>query len=453
MADRTLRGRARRRRLGPILIVFAVFGLAGCDTFDSIIGKKKAPPLPGERIPIMLHERDRDPDPRVSDLRVLLPPPAANRDWAQSGGRSAHAMHHLKIGKAIAARWRADVGQGSEKDRRLLASPIIVGDRVFVADLESNASAFSARTGDRVWRFRPKVPDEDDEAFGGGLAFEDGTVFLSTGFGRVYALDGENGKLKWMKKLPGPMRAPPAVSNGRVFVVTIDNQLIALNAKNGDRLWTHAGLAETAGLLGGAAPAVDGSTVIVPYSSGEIFAVRAENGRVAWSETLTPVRRIDALATLAHVRGSPVIDRAQVYAISHSGRLVAIDRRSGARVWERNIGGVETPWVAGNFLYVLSNEAEIYCLTRRGGRIRWVRPLPKFEDPGDKEGPIKWSGPVLVSDRLVVTGSHGEALSISPYTGEPLGRVELPSRISIAPVVAGETLYFYTDEAELIAYR
>ena len=101
----------------------------------------------------------------------------------------------------------------------------------------------------------------------------------------------------------------------------------------------------------------------------------------------------------------------------------------------------------------MSNESEIYCLTRRGGRIRWVRPLPKFEDPKDKEGPIKWSGPILVSDRLVITGSHGVALSISPYTGEPLGRVKLPDKISIPPVVAGESLYFLTDEAELIAYR
>ena len=132
---------------------------------------------------------------------------------------------------------------------------------------------------------------------------------------------------------------------------------------------------------------------------------------------------------------------------------MAIDQRSGARVWERNIGGVETPWVAGDFIYVISNQAEIYCLTRRGGRIKWIRPLPRFEDPRDKEGIIKWSGPVLVSDRLVVTGSHGEALSISPYTGEPLGRVELPSGISIAPVVAGGTLYFFTNKAELIAYR
>jgi len=434
-------------------IIMSLLILTGCDTFDSLIGKKRPPPLPGERIPIMLHERDRIADPRVADLRVLLPPPRLNQNWSQSGGTPSHAMHHLKINKSVSRRWSADAGEGSGKDRRLLASPIVVGKMIFVVDLESKVTAFDADTGNSIWHFRPKVPARDDEAFGGGLAFGQGTVFLSTGYGRVYALEAKTGNLKWIKKLQGPMRAPPAVAGGRVFVLTIDNQLVALDAQSGERLWTHAGLAETAGLLGSAAPAVDGNTVIVPYSSGEIFAIRAENGRVAWSEALSPARRIDALATLAHVRGSPVINRGVVHAISHSGRLVAIDQRTGARIWERSIGGVETPWVVGDFIYLLSNQAEIFCLTRRDGRIRWVRPLPKFEDPKDKEDPIKWSGPVLVSDRLVVTGSHGEALSISPYTGVPLGRVELPSSISIAPVVAGGTLYFFTNNAELLAFR
>jgi outer membrane protein assembly factor BamB len=440
-----------RRHL--FVAIMAFVALSGCDTLDNIIGKKKKPPLPGERIPINLHERDVNPDPRVADLPVLLPPPKPNRDWPQSGGSSNHVMHHLKIRNNITAIWSADIGAGASDERRLLASPIIIGERIFVMDSKFVVTAINTRNGKRVWRFLPKVPDEDDEAFGGGLAFDGGTVFLSTGFGRAYAISGATGTLLWEQKVAGPMRAPPAVSNGRVYFVTIDNQLITMNAKTGQHLWSHAGLAESAGLLGGSAPSIDGTTVVVPYSSGEVFAMRAENGRVVWSDTLSSVRRADALSALAHVRGSPVIDRGVVYAVSHSGRLVAIDRRNGARIWERGIGGVETPWIAGNFLYVLSNESEIYCLTRRGGRVRWVRPLPKFEDPKDKEGLIKWSGPVLASNRLVITGSHGVALSISPYTGEPLGRVKLPGKISIAPVVAGETLYFLTDEAELISYR
>jgi outer membrane protein assembly factor BamB len=96
---------------------------------------------------------------------------------------------------------------------------------------------------------------------------------------------------------------------------------------------------------------------------------------------------------------------------------------------------------------------ELVCLTRRGGRVRWVSSLPRYEDSDNKENPIKWSGPVLAGDRLVLVSSHGEAWSISPYTGKPLGRVELGSDVLIAPVIADGTLYFLTESGDLIAMR
>jgi hypothetical protein len=56
-----------------------------------------------------------------------------------------------------------------------------------------------------------------------------------------------------------------------------------------------------------------------------------------------------------------------------------------------------------------------------------VQSLPPFEDMEDKEDPIYWSGPVLVEDRLLVTGSNGVALAFSPYTGRLLGKQTLPT--------------------------
>ena len=56
-------------------------------------------------------------------------------------------------------------------------------------------------------------------------------------------------------------------------------------------------------------------------------------------------------------------------------------------------------------------------------------------------------------DRLVLSGSSGEALSISPYTGEILSRIALPSRSHLSPVIAGGTIYFLSDDAELMALR
>jgi outer membrane protein assembly factor BamB len=435
------------------LAFLMMFGVGGCDWIDSILPGNNKPPLPGERISVMVFERDLEPDPRVADLRVLLPKPYANEAWPQPGGSPTHAMHHLQVAGAPKKAWSKSVGKGSQSGRQFLTPPVIAEGRVYVMDLNFRVSALDAKTGDWIWRYKPKIPNQDEDTFGGGLSYDRGSVYITTGYGKAVALDAETGKVKWQQELSGPMRSAPTVADGRVYVITIDNQLSVLDAETGEKKWSHAAITESAGLLGGSSPAIEGSTVIVPYSSGELFAMRAENGRVVWSDNLTALRRSDALSTLAHIRGNPVIDRGIVYAISHSGRLVAIDQRSGARVWERNIGGVDTPWVAGEFIFVLSNDNELFCLTRRGGRIRWVQPLPRFENPEKKKDPIRWSGPVLVGDRLVLVGSHCEILSGSPYTGEPLGRMEAPDRILMSPVVADGTIYFLTDDADLIAYR
>ncbi|MDH3792164.1 MAG: PQQ-binding-like beta-propeller repeat protein, partial [Rhodospirillales bacterium] len=221
----------------------------------------------------------------------------------------------------------------------------------------------------------------------------------------------------------------------------------------GRRLWNHSGIEEAASLLGAASVAVSGSAVVVPYSSGEIFSLLVENGRVLWSDALSAVNRVDPIADLAHIRGLPVIDRGAVMAISHSGRMVAVDLRRGARAWDIELGGVQMPWVAGEFVYLVTNEAEVVCLTRRDGRIRWVQTLPHYKSPENQTDPIQWFGPVLAGDRLILAGSNAVAVSISPYTGEILGEQDLPGAAAVSPVVAGDTLYFLTNNATLLALR
>jgi hypothetical protein len=250
-----------------------------------------------------------------------------------------------------------------------------------------------------------------------------------------------------------PIRAAPTVFRGRVFAVTIANELHALNDSDGKTLWTHIGITEAAGLLGGAAPAAAGSVVVSSFSSGEVFALRIENGRVIWSDSLTAIRRSSPLSTLAHIRGRPVIDRGQVIVTANSGRTVAINLRTGARVWEKRVGAGNGPWVAGEFIYVLSAFGELICLSRRTGGVRWVTQLQRYEDEEDQEDPVFWTGPILAGDRLLIGGSHEEVWSISPYTGRILGRVKVSGPVFIPPVVANDTVYILSDDAKLVALR
>lgn len=424
--------------------------LAGCGAW---FGSSEEPPLPGKRIPVMLTTVALEKDTRIADLDVRLPRPTVNVEWPQQGGYANHAMHHLALPDTLSVAWRANAGRGTSDEERMLSGPVIADGRVFVIDARAVVSAFAIGDGALLWRTELEPRGERDGSWGAGLAFDSGRLFVTTGFAQVIALDAASGEVNWRSTVSAPMRAAPAARDGRVFAVTKDNQLHALDATSGQLLWSHAGIAETAGLLGGASPAVEGDIVIVPYSSGEIFALRVQNGRELWAESLAAIRRLDAVSALADIRGRPVVDRGRVYAVSHSGRMFAIDLRSGRRIWEAEIGSVEQPWIAGEFIYVLSTDALIACLTARDGRVRWVTPIGLFKDPENKQGRRIWTGPIVAGNRLIIAGGHGEALSLSPFTGEILGSIETPGGVTVPLAVADNTLYLLSDSAELVALR
>lgn len=439
------------RRLAFVLMLAS---LAGCDTLGSLFDfDKPKERLEGERISVMSLESSLEPDPRLADLQVRLPRPYENEEWPQVGGYPGHAMHHLALAEQPRVVWRADVGSGSDRDQRIPGQPVVGGGRIYAMDARSRVSAYDMQSGQRVWGVDLTPREEDSGAIGGGIAFDRGRLFAATAYGEAVALDAATGKPLWRQKMSAPARVPPTVDGNLVFVVGHDNQISALDGDSGRTVWSYTSVTEGAGIVGAGNPAVDGGLVVAPFSSGDLVALREDSGRIAWTDSLIRAQRLSSVATINDIAGSPVIDRGRVYAISHSGRMVAHDLRSGDRIWEQSIGGVQAPWIAGDFIYVITIDADLVCLSRRDGRIRWVRPLERWERPKDRKDPIIWYGPILASDRLVIVSNRGRALSVSPYTGEIKGAVALPTGASRAPVVAGGMLFILTDGASIVAMK
>lgn len=440
---------------GPYLALALLAGavtLSGCE-LPEWLDVSQAPPLPGERISILQLDKALEPDAAIADLDVRLPRPWRNPDWPQAAGFANHAMHHLEVGEELARAWKINIGAGSGSESKLLSRPVVVGNRIVSMDAEAVVTAFATSDGKTIWQRELTPEDEDEGVIGGGVSIDNGVVYATTGYGFVHAMSLEDGKEIWTRRIGIPVRGAPTASGGRVFIITYDNQMHALSAADGRTLWSHAGIPEDAGLIGAPSPAVGGGLVVVPYSSGELFALRLENGRMVWGDQLIRARRLAPLSTMSEIRGSPVIDRDMVLAISFSGRIAAIDLRSGRRIWDRDIAGMETPWVAGDFIFLVTAQAEVVCLARKSGRIRWVAQLPRYEDEEEKLDPIHWSGPVLASDRLVLVSSEGYVVAVSPYSGRLLGRIELPEGALIPPVVADGSIYVLSDDGNLVALR
>jgi len=457
-----------------LVLVAASLLLGGCSMLDEVgswfstSGKKSN--LRGVRIPVMSLDADLKPDPTIAGTPIQLPPPYRNPEWPQPGGYASNAMYHLAAPGRLREIWSQDAGKGNDLDSHLTSAPVVGGGLIYALDAEAHIYVFRATDGRPVWnrRLAPKngtdMPTlwgllgkhntvDPPQGMGGGVAYDDGKIFVTSGFGVLRCLDARTGRDIWQKDLGMPIVNAPVVNGGRIFVSTHDNHFYALAENDGRQLWDHQGITESAGILASTNAAVSGETVIAPYTSGEIVALRVQNGNVGWNDVLSRSGHVTALSALDDVAGRPVIDRGVVYAISQSGLMAAFSVNTGERLWTRDIGGIQTPWAAGDYVYVLDNNARLICLTRKEGRVRWIHQLPQYEDMEKKSDPIIWAGPVLVSDKLILVSSNGYAEAISPYDGKLAGRVEIPDGTTIAPVVANGVLYLYTSDAELVALR
>jgi outer membrane protein assembly factor BamB len=443
----------RASSLHLLLATLLVVPLSGCDMVEGWFGKSKAP-LPGERIAVFAERGELEPDKDMASVSIVLPAPVVNTSWPQSGGFANYAMYNLAVGDSPQIIWTADVGSGTTSSRILTTPPVAADGKVFAKDALNTVSAFNADTGQLIWRVTLK-PEKarDDNEFGGGLAYYGGRLFVTTGFAAVFALDANDGKEIWMSTTSAPVRGAPLVFGDRVFAISIDNKLAALAAIDGSDLWQYSGLTESAGFVGANSPAGSGDFVVAPFSSGELVGLRVDNGRAVWNESMVGARgEVRAFGNLTDIRGRPVIDRGVVVAMGTAGQLSAVELNSGQRIWERGIGGSQTPWVAGRFLFVTTSSADVAAISRDNGKVKWVTPLTQYQDEKRRK-PVLWSGPVLAGDRLLVAGTLGDLLALSPYTGEVLGKMELRDPVRLGPVIANRTIYVLTDSGRLIALR
>ena len=251
----------------------------------------------------------------------------------------------------------------------------------------------------------------------------------------------------------GPLRGAPTLADGSVYVISQDNQIFALKTTDGSTAWSNAAALEVAGVFGNGAPAVDRGTVVAGFSSGELNAYRYENGRMVWQDALSRTSISNAVAALSDIDADPVIANGIVYALGQGGRMVALDLTSGQRVWELNMAGIATPWVAGDWLFAVNDKAQLIAVQRLTGKIRWINQLPRWLKEKKKDGQINYFGPVLAGNRLVVAGSNGAMINLDPTNGTIQSQVNVGGGVRFQPVVAGNALYLMTEQGRLLAFR
>lgn len=426
--------------------------LGGCGVLRGNGGPST--PTVGTRVPILTVATEVTVDPTIAALEVILPAPVANAEWGQPGGNAAKAMGHVALPAALTPAWTANVAGGSNRER-LAAAPVVSGGRLFVIDTRGVVHSFDASTGASAWSTTIGDTERDGQRarFGGGVSAEGGTVFAVTGLGDVAAIDAATGAVRWTVRPGGPLRGAPTLAFGNVYVMSQDNQLYTLRATDGQQEWSASASVAPGSVFGVGAPAAGQGTIVAGYSTGELNAYRYENGRSLWNDALARTSISVSVSTLTDIDADPVIDRGRVFAIGQGGRMAGYELNTGQRMWELSIAGIATPWVAGEWVFVLTSDARLISVARATGRIRWIGQLPRWRDEADREGMIRWTGPLLAGGRLIAVSSDGRMAQVSPTDGTVQSITDISGPTRLPPLVANNMLYVMDDSGRISAWR
>ena len=425
-----------------------VAALSACSGDDDV--------LPGERISIRPDAQqgvEAAEDTQNEIRNVDIPSARANSEWTHINSASTHFGSHVVLPAELSLQWSAGIGTGNAKRLRLSSEPVVADGRIFTLDSSASARAFD-QAGERLWDVDLSPGRESaDEVTGGGLAYGNGTLVATTGFGEVIALDPASGEIRWRHRLDSAVSAAPTTGGNLVAVVGRNDEAVGLSLDDGRIQWRQIGAGDSSGILGAGSPAISDQLVVLPFASGEVTAVLRETGVGVWNSTVTGGRRGLTRSRIGAISGDPVIGPNSVFVGNQAGKLAALDSGTGSIRWSIDEGAAGPVWPAGNAVYVVTDRAMLSGLSADDGSELWSVQLPEFDDPEDREGVFVHFGPVLAGGRLLVAGSDGLLRSFDPRSGELLNAMDLPAPAASRPAIANGVLYLLTADGTLHAFK
>lgn len=439
--------------LGFVGVVVGALALSGCNTKQEV--------LAGERVNVrdVLQEQGTDGAAltETGSRAISLPAAQSNTSWSQSPVSPHVRTSHAALASTLSPLWSVDIGAGDSRRKRLNATPVMGDGRIYVMDAEHVVRAVST-SGTVLWsRDLTPLREKSHEGQGGGLAFAEGKLFVTSGFGVMVALDPASGNEIWNQRLGGTASGAPTIRDGVAYVVAGDQVAWAIEADSGRMRWQIEGNGDVNNLAGPGAPAVDDKYVVFSYGNSSIQAAFRKGGFRVWNADILGRRNGISLTTVDGITGVPTIVGDTVYAANHSGRMVALSLYDGARMWTAQQGALGPVWAAGGSLFFVSDQNKLVRLDAATGEEIWLKDLPGWvarRNPNKKRDRSYANlGPILAGGRLIVAGSDGQIRSFAPEDGSLVSSVEIKGGATTRPIVAGNTLYVVSGDGVLHAYR
>ncbi len=421
--------------------------LASCGTREYLGFEKKKIRLKGERVSILKELTANDSTEKKSSSEIILEDAIILSNWLQSYNSPSHlSFNHISDSKLDSFKYLVS-GAGERKSSKILGQPVIFNDLIFFLDAKSNVISFSLKSNKIIWKRNISLKNENNHNIGGGIVIYKDSLIINSAYGQIISLGILKGEINWEINVDSPIRSAPTIFENKLLSLTVSNKLYVLNADDGSLLWQHQGIFNNTTLIDSPKVAVDDNIVIVPYSNGEFFALNLNNGKEIWRNSFIDIEVKETTNAFSDIDAFPIIKKDIVVITSAIGKLFAVNKKTGGKLWIRDISSTQTPLVNGNSIFIVNRNEEIICLNILDGGTKWVLPID------DKLSDYKkyiWLSPILINSKLLLVGGNKKLITIDTYTGVIDKIKNIPNYPASSPIIVNSIPYLMLRNGDIV---
>ena len=351
---------------------------------------------------------------------------------SKNKGNVPAPLVELKGTMAVRTAWKLDMG----KANNYVFTPAVVGNTLVLAGGEGALARVETDSGRVLWRIKTESP------LTAGVGSDGNMIAVGGVKGAVLTYDMD-GKPLWKAQASSEVLSSPVVGSGMVVVRSIDNRIIGLDAKTGEKKWTVQRVAPPLTLRTTPGMIVVDKEVIIAQPGGKLLAVNMVTGAPRWEVAVGEARGATELERVTDVGGAPVLFERDVCAVSYQGRVGCFDVATGSAKWTKEFSSDVGVGVDQRFVFAVDDKGAVSAFAREGGASAWKN---------DKLGYRRLSTPVSYGRAVAVGDYEGYVHFLSREDGAFLARAATDgSAITSPPLVAGSNLIFQTQSGTVTA--
>jgi outer membrane protein assembly factor BamB len=305
------------------------------------------------------------------------------------------------------------------------SGPVVADGRVFIGSVDHNVYALNEATGTKIWNY-----DTGGVIGYSNPAVADGMVFISSGSGcSIYALNEVTGTKIWNYTTDSLVWSSPTVTDGKVFIGSLDGNLYALNEFTGTKIWNY-----TTGDEPTCSPTVVDGMVFTGLGGRSVYALNEATGDMIWNYTTGDWVDVS----------TPAVVDGMVFIGSSDHSVYALNEFTGTKIWSYTTGGevYSSPAVADGKVFVGSTDHSVYALNEVTGTKIW----------NYTTADVVFSSPAVADGKVFVGSKDHNVYALNEATGTKIWSYNTGGTISGSPAVADGMLFVGSYDYKVYAF-